>query len=148
MSDRPSSPGVGLEPVVRAAIEMMVTGQPDSALTLFTEDVEMVGPMGGANGREQLRTVLSDWQDGLTDIEVVVDRLAIDGAEAVVDWHFDARHTGVVFLMEDMLFEPTGNQVTLHLTSELVFRGQRICSLRHDYDLDELVRQLRPAPER
>ena len=54
--------------------------------------------MGGANGRKQPRTQLSDWRDGLTDVEVAVDRMAIDGVEAAVEWHFDARHSGVVVL--------------------------------------------------
>ena len=146
MSDRRSSPSSDVEPVVRAALEMMVTGRVDP-LVSFTDDVEMQGPMGGASGRKQLKTQLSDWQDGLSDIEITVDRMAVDGSAVAVEWHFDARHSGVAFLMEDMLFEPTGNHVALHLTSEITFRGDRICLLRNSYDLEELVRQLRPAPD-
>ena len=73
---------------MRAALEMMVTGRVDP-LVSFTDDVEMQGPMGGASGREQLKTQLSDWRDGLSDIEVTVDRMAVDGSAVAVDWHFD-----------------------------------------------------------
>ena len=84
----------------------------------------MRGPMGEVpTGRDQLRTHLSDWQDGLTDVEIVVDRMAVDGAAVVVDWHFHGRHTGVALLMEDMLFDPTGNQVTCQLTERARLPG-------------------------
>jgi SnoaL-like polyketide cyclase len=145
MSDPPSASSLDLEPVVRAVLVMMATGQADD-LALVTEDVAMRGPMADVDGRDQLRTHLSDWRDGLSDVEIVVDRIAVDGVAAIVDWHFTGRHTGVALLMEDMLFDPTGNDVSVSVTTELVFRGQQIGSLRHDYDLDELVRQLRPDP--
>jgi hypothetical protein len=145
MSARPSTSRFDLEQVVWEACEMMATGKPD-ALALVTSDVEMEGPMGLTVGRERLRHQLSDWQDGLTSVEVVVDRMAVDGAVAVVEWHLDGRHTGMVFLMEDELFEPTGNRVVLEIRSEVEFRGERICSLRNDYELDALLEQLRPKP--
>ena len=52
----------------------------------------------------------------------------------------------MVLVNEDLLFEATGRRVTLPVTSEFGFRGARICSFRHDYDLDDLLRQLRPEP--
>src|SRR5436190_1107538 len=122
---------------------MMATGEPD-ALMHVTADVEMRGPMGEYHGRDQVRAQLSDWRDGLSDVEIVIQRTAVDGAGFVVEWHLDGSHTGAVFLMEDMLFEGTGRHIGLDVTTEVVFRDRQICSLRHAFDLDDLVRQLRP----
>jgi len=126
---------------------MMATGDP-GGLALVTADVEMKGPMGEFRGRDQVRSQLSDWRDGLTDIEISVKRLAVDGVAVVADWHLAARHTGAVFLMEDMLFEPTGHRVDLDITTELELRGPLICALRHHFDLADLLQQLEPDENR
>jgi hypothetical protein len=143
VSDARTTPRFDAEEVVRAALTMMATGKPDG-LVFLTADVEMSGPMGEFRGRDQLRAHLSDWREGLTDIEIDVQRLAVDGAAVFAGWHLAARHTGAVFLMEDMLFEATGRPLDLDITTELMFRGQQICSLRHTFDLEVLLRQLRP----
>ena len=43
--------------------------------------------------------------------------------------------------MEDMLFEPTGNHVTMRFTSESPSAGIASACSGNDYDLEELVRQ-------
>ena len=142
MIDPRSASDLDIEPVVRAALDMMATGQPEG-LAMVTADVEMRGPMGEVRGRDLLRTHLSDWRDGLTDVDIVVERMAVDRGAVIVDWHLAGRHTGAVFLMEDLLFEPTGRRVDLDITTQLVFRGRRICAFQHEYVLDDLLRQLR-----
>ena len=142
-SDPRASQRLDQEQLIRAALTMMATGEPDG-LEFLTADVEMRGPMGEFHGRDQLRAQLSDWRDGLTDIEIAIERMAVDGPSIVVAWHLAARHSGAVFLMEDMLFEATGRPLDLDITTELEFRGRKICSLRHDFELDELLRQLGP----
>ena len=95
------------------------------------------------HGRDDLRAQVIDWRDGLTNVDLVVDAIAIDGTTAMARWQLDAHHTGVVLVNEDLLFEATGRRVTLPVTSEFGLRGARVCSFRHDYDLDDLLRQLR-----
>jgi hypothetical protein len=131
------------EEVVRTALTMMATGDP-AGLAFVTADAEMRGPMGEFNGRDELRAHLSDWRHALTDVEIDFERIAFDGGAVFARWHLAARHTGEALLMEDILLEPEGRPLDLDITSELVFRGQRICSLRHAFDLDVLLRQLRP----
>jgi hypothetical protein len=143
MSEPRMPPPADVEAAVRRALMMMVTGQEEPGL--FTADVTGQTPLGEVHGPDELRAQVSDWRDGLTDVELTVHHLVVDGTTAKVDWQLDARHTGVVLVNEDLLFEATDHHVTLPVTSEFGLRGARICSFQHDYDLDGLLRQLLPG---
>jgi hypothetical protein len=144
MSDPQPSPPFDVEPAIRSALLLMVTGVDEPSM--FTEDVTGRTPFGQVNGRDDLLAQVTDWRDGLTSAELVVDGIAVDGTTAMVRWQLAARHTGVVLVNEDLLFEPTDRCVTLQVISEFAFQGERIGSFRHDYDRDDLLRQLRPEP--
>jgi hypothetical protein len=141
MSDPRMSPPPDVDAVVRSALDMMVTGVDEPGV--FTDDVTGRTPLGEVHGRDDLRAQVIDWRDGLTSVDLVVDGIAIDGTTAMARWHLDAHHTGDVLVNEDLLFEATGRRVILAVTSEFGFRGTRICSFRHDYDIDDLLQQLR-----
>jgi hypothetical protein len=141
MSDPRISPPVDVECVLRAALRMMLTGVDEPAV--FTDTVTGHTPLGEVGDLDDLRAQVSDWRDGLTDPELVVDTIAIDGDAAMVRWRLAAQHTGEVLVNEDELFEPTGRHVTVEVTSEFQLAGGRISAFRHDYDLDDLLRQLR-----
>ena len=132
----------GVERAVQGALQLMATGVESD---VFTDDVTGWTPLGEVHGRDQLRDQVTDWRDGMTDIDLVVDGIAVDGATAMARWRLSARHTGVVLVNEDLLYEPSGQEVTVAVTSEFGFRDERICWFRHDYDLDDLLRQLRAA---
>jgi len=135
---------VDVEQVLRSALQMMVTGE--DAPGVFTEDVTGTTPVGEVNGCGELRAQVSDWRDGLTDVDLVVDGIAVDGTTAMVRWRLAAQHTGVVLVNEDVIFEPSGRRVALTVSSEFSFRDDRICWFRHDYDLDDVLRQLGTDP--
>ena len=70
-------------------------------------------PLGEVNGRDELVAQVSDWRDGLTGTELVVDGIAVDGSTRHGEVAAHRDHTGVVLVNEDVLFEPTGSRVTL-----------------------------------
>ena len=144
MSDPQLSPAFDVEQVVLSALGVMVTGEDEP--TAFTDDVTGQTPLGEVNGRADLLAQVSDWREGLTGAEFAVEGLAVDGSMAMVRWQLAGTHTGGVLVNEDVLFEPTGRRVTVAVTSEFDFQGPLICWFRHDYDLDDLLRQLGPDP--
>ena len=144
MSDPQLSPPLDVEQVVHCALQLMITGEDDP--TVFTDDVTGQTPLGEVFGRDDLLAQVSDWREGLTGAEFVVEGLAVDGSTAMVRWQLAGTHTGGVLVNEDVLFEATGRRVTVAVTSEFDLRGPLICWFRHDYDLDDVLRQLDPDP--
>jgi hypothetical protein len=139
---RRSSPPCDIEQVVRSVLLVMVTGVDEPSV--FTHDVTDQTPLGEVCGRDDLVARASDWRDGLTSPDLLVEDIAVDGTTAMVRWQLAALHTGDILLNEDLLFERTGRRVTLRVVTEFGFRGELVCSFRHDYDLDDLLRQLHP----
>src|SRR3954467_9021412 len=74
--DPDSTSDAAREHVVRVVLGMMATGTHD-ALGLVTEDIDVRSPLGDVEGREQLRSGLSDWRDGMFDAAAVIEQVAI-----------------------------------------------------------------------
>ena len=141
MNEPGSTAGGDVEEVVQAVLDMMASGRPD-ALRLLTEDVDLRSPLGDIGGRDQLRSALNDWHDGMSDARAVVENVRMSGGTAVASWHLVATHTGVILVNEDRLFEPAGAQIDLAITTELDFDGSLVSAVRHEFLLDDLLAQI------
>lgn len=119
---------------LRKALRACLTADVSLCEAVFTSDVTCTSPVLTASSRDELETRLSSRADALADIEIVVDRMVESADMVVADWTVAADHVQPFVVPGDTALRPGGRRISLTGTTEAVFRGARICSIRHDFD--------------
>jgi len=109
---------------------------------VFTPDVTCTSPVLKASSRDELETRLSSRADALAGIEVTVGQMVESDDTVVADWTVAADHVQPFVVPGDTVLRPGGRRISLSGTTEAVFRGTRICAIRHDFDEAALLAAL------
>jgi hypothetical protein len=108
----------------------------------FTEDVIGESPNMSVRSRSELEYQLDDRAGALTNIELTIVCVEIEGSKVTADWTMSGDHTGAVLFNEDELFEPSGRRIHLSARSIVQLRDGLICAIRNEYDDVELFNQV------
>jgi hypothetical protein len=126
------------------AIEAFLTGNVSLCERVFTADVMCTSPIVATASRDELETWLSSRVDGLTNIEVVLDHAMDDESCAVAEWRVGADHARPFVVPQDRALDPHNERMSLSGVSVADFTGSRISAIRHYFDREALLAQLRP----
>ncbi len=140
-AEHPGLAGSRRETLTRA-LEASVSGHADLIDETFTEDVVVSSPTVTVWSRAQLKDVLADRDDALSNVEVRIDALDVVGIKAIAEWRLEAEHSGPLLVGDDVLVEATGRTVTLAGATFAEFSGSRIARIRHYFDDASLMEQL------
>jgi hypothetical protein len=127
---------------LRKALQACLVADVSLCEEVFTHDVTCASPVLRASSRDELETKLSSRADALANIEVVVDRMAESADTVVAEWTVAADHVRPFVVPGDTALRPGGRRISLSGTTEAVFRGARICAIRHDFDEAALLAAL------
>jgi uncharacterized protein (TIGR02246 family) len=82
-----------------------MTGDADAFVALFTQDGEFVIPGHVYRGVDEIRTVMADFVETHSNVEIIIYRIIIDGNQAVVEWHWEdtTTETGKRMIADDAI---------------------------------------------
>jgi uncharacterized protein (TIGR02246 family) len=107
MTEAKSTPNLSrsrVEAIIEAARIAWVTGNADAFANLFTEAGEFVIPGQTYRGRAAIRSVIAEFSETHTHVQIDIQRVMIDGNQAVVEWHWqDTDATGKRTVAEDAI---------------------------------------------
>ena len=133
--------------LLRRALFALAVGDV-GAIELFTEDVSGEGPNLNVRSRTELGHQLLDRAGALSNVDFDLDGVEACGpAEFVATWRVAGDHTGEVMFNDDVFFDPTGRQVRLSVTTQVVFTQRRIAAFRTSYEDGDLFDQIRGVPQ-
>lgn len=135
------------ERIVRAYLEAFNARDWARHGELLADDVVMEVPGTGERyeGREAVSASERAWTDAFADGRIEVDRLAVAGDVAVVEYTGTGTHTGPL-QGPDGEIAPTGRPGSLKLCDVVTIRDGRIAEVREYYDTLALLAQLGPMP--
>jgi ketosteroid isomerase-like protein len=129
------------ELVVRA-LEAAATGDHSLISDTFTEDVVGWSPNLSVSSRDELEAELADRDQSLSDVELVCSATAVGADRVVAEWVVSATHVGPLVLDDEVVLEPSNQEVVLAGATFAELRDGRICSFRHYFDDAALLEQL------
>jgi hypothetical protein len=121
------------------AIEATVSGDTSAVSELFTAEVVGWSPPVRVSSREELAVELEDREDAFSELDLVVQPIAVQHDHGCVEWVATAVHSGPYPLDDARVIPPTGRRVTLHGVTVADFDGDRIRAFRHYWDEVELL---------
>jgi ketosteroid isomerase-like protein len=120
--------------VLRRALAVALGGDADEVAELFTADVCAWTPTTVIGSRQELVHQLECSEDALSDLELTVDAVYVSGDVAVAEWRVRAAFTGPFLIDDDVLVEPTGEDVTFAGAAVAELAGGRIRRFRLYFD--------------
>jgi hypothetical protein len=141
VDDDPVSSDEVRDLVHRALLAMVVGAVEESHL--FTHDVTGYSPYISVRSRIDLEDQLSDRTGGLSNVDLLVDRVDEVSGGWVATWRVCGDHTGSLLLNEDLYFAPTGRRIDVSATTHLVLQGRRLRTFQTSYDDQDVAAQLR-----
>ena len=125
---------------------MAITGDAGAVTELFTEDVIGWTPTMVFTSRVDLLAELAMGDDALTDLELRIDALDVVGDKAIAEWRASAVFSGPFLVDDDLLIEPTGQDLAVAGVSVAEFEGDRIRTFRSYFDDAALLEQMLVTP--
>ncbi len=109
-----NSPRSEIEAVIEAARNAWVSGDADAFANLFTEDGEFVVPGQTYRGKAAIRSVIAEFSETHTNVQIQIQRMIIDGNQAVVEWRWqDTDAAGKQTVAEDaIVVDFVGTQIS------------------------------------
>ena len=124
------------------ALRAAVDGDRRTLQSVFTDDVRAWTPALSTTSLTELIAELDHRDGAFADIELDFAPLDVGGDYACVEWTVQMTHTGTLVLGDGKSSEPSGTRVTLHGVTIAGVRGDRLCSLRQDWDEFTVLEQL------
>jgi ketosteroid isomerase-like protein len=124
----------------------VLTGDTREVAELFTEDVNGWGPTLVVRSRAELIEQLEAAEDALTNLQLTIDALYVVGDAAIAEWRVSASFTGPVLIDDDLLVEPTGQDLTFAGATVAQLRDGRIERFRLYFDDAAFLEQLLVVP--
>jgi hypothetical protein len=140
VEEEPVVSDVEARELLSGALRAILAGDA-GAIHRFTEDVVGESPNMSVRSRSELEHQLDDRAGALTNIELTIADVEIDGSRVTANWSMSGDHTGAVLFNEDELFEPSGRRIHLSARSVVLLRDGLICGIRNDYDDVDLFKQ-------
>jgi ketosteroid isomerase-like protein len=131
--------------VLRRALAVALSGDNDEVAELFTEDVCGWSPTIVISSRAELVEQLDYYEDALSDLELTVDAVYVSGDVAVAEWRVRAVFSGPFLIDDDVLVEPTGEDVTFAGAAVAELSGGRIRRFRLYFDDAAFLEQVLSA---
>ena len=91
---------------------------------------------------DELRDVLKDRDEALSNIGVKVRGCNAGGKRVIAEWRLDADHTGPLAVNEELTVDATGRHVHFGGATFAEFRGDKIQRFRSYFDDFALLEQL------
>lgn len=109
-ADQPTS----FQSVIEAARDAWVTGNADAFAALFTEDGEFVVPGQIYRGSAAIRSVITEFSETHTNVQINIQRTIVSDNQAVVEWRWQDRDaTGKQTIAEDaIVVDFVGTQIS------------------------------------
>jgi uncharacterized protein (TIGR02246 family) len=103
-----------IESAIGTARNAWVTGDADAFANLFTENGEFVIPGQTYRGTEAIRSIIAEFSETHTNVQIDIQRIIIDDNQAVVEWHWqDTDETGKQTIAEDaIVIDFEGTQIS------------------------------------
>lgn len=103
-----------IESIIQTAGSAWVLGDADAFINLFTEDGEFIVPGQIYQGKEAIRSVMAEFSETHTNVQIDIQRIIIDGNQAVVEWHWqDTDAAGKQTIAEDaIVVDFAGTQIS------------------------------------
>jgi ketosteroid isomerase-like protein len=133
-----ASRAAALVGAVRAAVD----GEHRDVGDVFTDDVKTWTPAWTTSTLDELLEQFARRDTALSDTELDVIALDVNGDHACVEWNVTTTHSGTLSLRDGTEVEATGLRVTLFGVAVAEFDGDRICALRQYWDELSLFEQL------
>lgn len=91
--------------IIDRAAKAWMNGDGELFASLFLPDGEFIVPGNRWVGREKIHQVLTDFASNVSEIKIEIQRIIIDGSQAVVEWHWQERNkeTGKIDRAEDAI---------------------------------------------
>jgi predicted ester cyclase len=124
------------------ALRAGLTGEVDGLQGVFTDDVMGWSPNLSVSSLAELHEAFAERDESLDDIVFAVDAMDSVGDKVIAEWRVSAVHAGPVRIGDDLVVEPTGNQVTLAGATFAEFRGERIAAFRSYFDDAAILEQM------
>jgi hypothetical protein len=128
------------------AIEATVSGDTSAVSELFTAEVVGWSPPVRVSSREELAVELEDREDAFSELDLVVQPIAVQHDHGCMEWVATAVHSGPYPLDDARVIPATGRRFTLHGVTVADFDGDRIRAFRHYWDEVELLEGLGLLP--
>jgi ketosteroid isomerase-like protein len=132
--------------VLARAIQASIEGDSSVIADLYVDDVHGWSPALTITSAAQLAVELEDRDEALTEVKLSCIPLDVGGDQACIEWVATATHSGPIAFDDEVLFEPTGKQVTLRGVTIADFTGNRIHAFRQYWDEVALLEQLDLLP--
>lgn len=78
--------------IVDRAANAWMNGDAEGFASLFLPDGEFIVPGNRWVGREQIHQVLADFASTVSEVKIEIQRIIIDGSQAVVEWHWQEQN--------------------------------------------------------
>jgi len=124
------------------AIGAFLTGDVTVCEDVFSRDVVWSSPLMTTSSRDELETRLSSRASALTNIDLSLVHVLVDGDVAVAEWSVAADHAHAFVVPEDTRLDPAGERMVLGGVTVANFQGARISAIRHYFDKATLLEQL------
>jgi len=131
--------------VLRHGLEACITGAVDALPELFTDDVSGWSPNMLVSSLDELKQVVADHDDSLSDVSVDVNALDVFGDKGVVEYRVNATFSGPFVISEDAVIPPNGRRILLGGALVAEFSGDRISGFRNYFDDAALIDQMMQA---
>jgi len=125
----------------RALDVAMGISQEDPA-ELFADDVRGWSPAVTVSSLAELRDVLKDRDEALSNVTVTITGCNAGGNKVVAEWRLDADHTGPLEVNEELTVDATGRHIHFGGATFAEFRGDKIHAFRSYFDDFALLEQL------
>jgi uncharacterized protein (TIGR02246 family) len=79
--------------IIQQAQVAWIAGDAAGFADLFTEDGEFIVPGDRWVGRESIRKIAAEFAADYSEVDIEIQRLIIDGDQAVVEWHWEDKQT-------------------------------------------------------
>jgi uncharacterized protein (TIGR02246 family) len=103
-----------IESIIQTAGNAWVSGDADAFTNLFAEDGEFIVPGQIYQGKEAIRSVMAEFSETHTNVQIDIQRIIIDSNQAVVEWHWqDTDAAGKQTIAEDaIVVDFAGTQIS------------------------------------
>lgn len=131
--------------VLERALEACVKGDVDALPELFTEDLSGWSPNMLVTSLAELREVVAERDQSLSDVSVQIDALDILGNKGFAEYRVTAVFSGPFVINKDLVVEPNGREILLGAAIVAEFTGDKISAFRNYFDDVTLLGQMLAA---